>query len=153
MENFSIFQIDWLKGDPDDVELFRFSVGPVPSLAAHCYLQACQIENCLHLLSQFLLNQEKPATCFTFNSFEKSDAGGAVELCLSRGKTQAELRLTLIDAKSKYAGLPAKIVLGELIYENITTFVDGLKGINAGTVTPAALHFRCVNPDSAGARR
>lgn len=148
MENLTVFQIDWLRGDVDDVELFRFSISPFPSLITHCYLQTYSIENCLHVVSQFLSKPERSTTHFTFNSFNKSDAGGAVELQLFRRGVMAELRLTLIDASSKDADLPPDVIVGKLTFESIGRFVDGLKGINAGTVTPAVLHFSLVDQTS-----
>jgi hypothetical protein len=137
-----IFQVDFSPSDdPHDLGLCYLSVSPIPLLSTACYLQASQIENCAHLISQFVLNPNKSATRFTFNRFEKIFAGGAVDLQLFRHGTMAKLHLALITRSAKDADVPATLVQGEVSLEDVATFAESMKEINAGLATSAFLRF------------
>lgn len=141
MHKPATFKIDWLKGDAGDVELFRFSVYAASTTSTCCYQEIGQIEDSRRCLAQFLQQEDVQVARFTFGSFERSAAGGAVEIELFRRDTDAELRLSMLDKVGKIAGLDARVFIGVLDFDIIQNFLNGLQGICAGIVMPATLPF------------
>jgi len=142
MENINFFQVDWLKGDPDDVELYRFTIGSTPTFIVECYLQAFHLENFSYLAQGFCTDDKKKSTQFTFNTFEITDAGGAIGFAAEKHESFVSVHLRAITSHEKYTAQIPRNFKGNVAMEDFKRFAAELAEIAADTNLSANLLFK-----------